>query len=90
VATLRRCCDTERCLARNACRLVRESSSFQIITGPNMGGKSTYIREVRVRRDGLAWSTATVSARPHRVAVQLGAVLVLAQIGSFVPCATAK
>lgn len=48
----------------NDIRLVYGDSSFLLVTGPNMGGKSTYIRA-------------------------LGAIVTLAQIGSYVPCTSA-
>jgi DNA mismatch repair protein MSH2 len=49
----------------NDAKLILGESSFKICSGPNAGGKSTYIRS-------------------------LGAIIVMAQIGSYVPCSSAK
>jgi DNA mismatch repair protein MSH2 len=48
----------------NDISLIFGDSNFLLVTGPNMGGKSTYIRA-------------------------LGAIVTLAQIGSYVPCQSA-
>jgi len=61
------CVELQDCVAEyipTSYNLVFGESSFLLLTGPNMGGKSTYIRA-------------------------LGAIVTMAQIGSYVPCAEA-
>ena len=60
---------------------------FQIITGPNMGGKSTYIRQVGMRR--LVNSLLVPWTFPPFL-LQVGVVVLMAQIGCFVPCSSAS
>lgn len=57
---------------------------FQIITGPNMGGKSTYIRQVVQ----LHYNPATVNI--DMFSLEVGVTVLLAQVGCFVPCSSAQ
>lgn len=47
---------------KNDCRMSRGQSWFQLITGPNMGGKSTFIRQVLLHAPSLPCQHPSVSA----------------------------
>ena len=56
---------------------------FAIITGPNMGGKSTYIRSVSLTHQKHRKMTKIWSWK-------VGVVILMAQIGCFVPASVAE
>ena len=57
-------------------------SEFQIITGPNMGGKSTYIRQASI----FLYLKPIMQANPF----QVGVIALMAQVGCYVPCSEAE
>lgn len=65
--------DPASCI-NNDCRMVKDASNLQIITGPNMGGKSTYIRQVAI----------------CVLLAHIGINSQLNMLGCFVPCAKAE
>jgi DNA mismatch repair protein MSH2 len=71
-------------------------SSFQIITGPNAGGKSSYIRQVRFSLSTKTLpSVNVISSLTCRIygflsLVQIGVIALMAQVGCFVPASKAQ
>ena len=71
-----------------------DNDVFQIITGPNMGGKSTYIRMVYLSVclciclcNILLIISSIYVLFPY---IQIGVIVLMAQIGCFVPCTSAS
>ncbi|KAJ9510060.1 hypothetical protein QJQ45_011708 [Haematococcus lacustris] len=84
---------------KNDCVLRRGSSWFTIITGPNMGGKSTFIRQVAISSIISIIISSSRAAKQQSIRHsawlqyltrsdsdhQVGCCVLLAQVGCFVP-----
>ena len=57
--------------------------TYPHVAGPNMGGKSTYIRQVRL-------SLLLDPAKGAYYVSQTGVIALMAQVGSWVPCSKAQ
>lgn len=63
---------------------VEGRASCVLVTGPNMGGKSTLMRQVRLLFDFI-FTVHLSSAHVALLSRQCGLVIILAQLGCYVP-----